>query len=265
MCRPGISSCLVSRRYQHEPKTVSPCLFACLFVHRRLPVLADHPALPISPRPPLRPAAPQIASPHIRRLALTGRDDGKRNGERQSPACFAKSDKLRRYYGDDISRLRSRLHAGILYIYHRYGPLAQSREQRICNSKVAGWNPAWSTKSDTGRLLDSGRPVFRTAHRLASPLPVPRAALRAAGRDAPTARRETAPPNTIRRNPSISSEMIRAAGQIALTICRHSHICPSDEKSAFLYHITTKAASRPTPRICDTGNGERSPPFACRH
>lgn len=41
----------------------------------------------------------------------------------------------------------------VYYIYHRYGPLAQSREQRICNSKVAGWSPAWSTTYDTGRLL----------------------------------------------------------------------------------------------------------------
>lgn len=95
--------------------------------------------------------------------------------------CFVQSDKLRRYYGDGISRLRSRLHAGILYIY-RYGPLAQSREQRLCTPEVAGWIPAWSTIHDTGRLLNSGRPVFRTAHRLASPLPAPRAAPRAAGR-----------------------------------------------------------------------------------
>ena len=63
--------------------------------------------------------------------------------------------------------MRSRLHAGILYIY-RYGPIAQSREQRLCTPKVAGWIPARSTTYDTGRLLDDGRPVFRTAHRLAS-------------------------------------------------------------------------------------------------
>lgn len=78
-----------------------------------------------------------------------------------------------------------------------------------------------------------------------SSLPACRFAPRAAERAVPTACRESAPSHTIWLNSSISHEMIRAAGQIALTICRHSHICPSDEKSAFLYHITIKTASRP--------------------
>lgn len=160
--------------------------------------------------------------------------------------------------------MHSRLRAVILYIY-RYGPVVQSREQRLCKPKVAGWSPAWSTTHDTGRLLDSGRPVFRTAHHLASPLPAPRAAPRAVELAVPTACRETAPPHTIRSNPSISYEMIRDAEQIANAIRRHFRISPSDGKPASPYHITTKTASRLTPRICDTGSGESLPPFACRH
>lgn len=110
---------------------------------------------------------------------MAGRETGR---GRKPSACFASSDELRRYDGDGISRLRSRLHAGILYIY-RYGPLAQSREQRLCTPEVAGWIPAWSTIHDTGRLLDSGRPVFRTANRLVAPPRLPcRPSCRRAGR-----------------------------------------------------------------------------------
>lgn len=110
---------------------------------------------------------------------MAGRETGR---GRKPSACFASSDELRRYDGDGISRLRSRLHAGILYIY-RYGPLAQSREQRLCTPEVAGWIPAWSTIHDTGRLLNSSRPVFRTAHRLVAPPRLPcRPSCRRAGR-----------------------------------------------------------------------------------
>lgn len=149
-----------------------------------------------------------------------------------------------------ISRLRSRLHAGILYIYHRYGPLAQSREQRICNSKVAGWNPAWSTKSDTGRLLDSGRPVFRTVPLL----PAPRAASRAAGRGVHA--------DCLPRNRSAAHDMAQSVHlprddtsrrAVPHAICRHSRIFPFNGKPAFSYHITMKAASRPTPSIATRG------------
>lgn len=134
----------------------------------------------------------------------------RRTGRGRNPiTCFVTSDELRRYYGDDISRLRSRLHAGILYIYHRYGPLAQSREQRICNSKVAGWSPAWSPNLTRDDCLIAAVPFFVPS--LSSPPLVP-PLVPLGGACMPTACRETAPPHTIWLNPSISHEMIRAAG-----------------------------------------------------
>lgn len=162
--------------------------------------------------------SPPASSPRrpVNRLAAhsTISLDGerRREGERGegNPACFAPSDGLRRYYGDADSKLRSRLRAVILYIY-RYGPLAQSREQRLCTPEVAGWIPAWSTIYDTGRLLNSGRPVFRTAN-----LPVAHPRLpccpscRRAGRADCLPQNRPAAYDTMQF--VISSEMIRAAG-----------------------------------------------------
>ena len=141
--RLGISSRLVRRRrYQHEPKTVSPCLFACLFANLRSPVPAYLTVRHMSPRPPARPAAPQIVSPHIRRLAWTGMDDGKVNGEGVENHLPASSHLMN--CADIMEmRIRSCVSTSILVYYiYRYGLVAQLREQRLCTPKVEGWSPS---------------------------------------------------------------------------------------------------------------------------
>lgn len=63
---------------------------------------------------------------------------------------------------------------------------------------------------------------------------------------------------------AVLSEMIRDAWHIDSISARYSHIFQFDGNPAFPYNITMAAASRLTPSICDTENGERSPPFAYR-
>lgn len=103
--------------------------------------------------------------------------------------------------------------------------------------------------------FNSGRPVFRTAHR---PVPL-RPSCRRAGRT--DCLPQFAPPHTIRLN-SPFAHLQRDDTSRRADRPRH-RISPSDRKPAFPYHITMKTASRSTPRICDTGSGELPPPFAC--
>lgn len=118
-----------------------PSLPACLlYTIADRPILTAHPARSISPRPPLRPAAPQIASPHIRRLAWTGSVAGRGAGRNnrlpasRHPANCA--DIMETVFPGCVPA------SVLIYYIYRHGLVAQSGEQQLCKLKDAGSSPA---------------------------------------------------------------------------------------------------------------------------
>lgn len=172
------------------PPCPSPIAYPC-----RLPC-SPHLSPPASS--PCRPANHLAAYSSISFDGEERREGERGDSRKPLPACFAKSGELRRYYGDGISRLRSRLCIGILYISIRAsssigGAAALQAEGRGFEPRLV------HLVLPAGRLLDSGRPVFRTVNlHVASPRPSCRPSYRRAGR----ACRKIAPSHTMRNTPS---------------------------------------------------------------